>query len=689
MDTQHAFILIDDAQTGGQALKLAEGHKYVVLRFSDGRFAVVLLSELRSKLGMWQRQGALELPLEEFNRQNPNALQPYFDATQAAPYAPGDPGFQARLEALHPKQPLVLLDGNNFVGLCIGGQTYRGGETKSAEVFTVDAGVKGIALSDSQPQPRKINVEMQDQMGNPYDAVNRPLQVGQVYRLLFDLDTHQRETALVAEDFDAQKAFERGETEITLTIKLLSPDFEITPPERQIKVRKTEPRSEQVTFFVKPTRNGPGVINAVFLKGDTFIQAMTLKFFTGKLFEKEEPLGRPLDSLAILPSRDVNLTILKANDGFQMVLTGAVGAVANLPVSVGHLDYMIAKLRSALKEVVDTHIAGQLVFHADTRLDAAVGRAAAFKLAQEGYRLFDNLFFEGAADPTAKEMGHKLRLMAQGRRLNIQIFSKEFVLPWGVLYLSEEPPREANFDPERFLGLKHVIEHIPLQPGLQVLDSQIDAAQGLQVSLNLNSAIDQEFNQPYVAEQEEYWKKIAQPGRGVTTLARYNADEVLQALSNTDQTPDQVMYFFCHGVSRSLLEGGGPDASALQLTDGKLLTLGDLKYQAGSRYKLSGLPLIFLNACESAELSPQFYDGFVPYFVSKGARGAIGAECKIPARFAKEWARRFFDLFLRGQPVGEIALKLRRDFYYEENNILGLLYSLYLDSQTRLALAVL
>ncbi len=34
-------------------------------------------------------------------------------------------------------------------------------------------------------------------------------------------------------------------------------------------------------------------------------------------------------------------------------------------------------------------------------------------------------------------------------------------------------------------------------------------------------------------------------------------------------------------------------------------------------------PVVFLNACQSAELSPYLYDGLVPYFIARGARTPV------------------------------------------------------------------
>ena len=138
-----------------------------------------------------------------------------------------------------------------------------------------------------------------------------------------------------------------------------------------------------------------------------------------------------------------------------------------------------------------------------------------------------------------------------------------------------------------------------------------------------------------------------------------------------------------HAESAGLADPGGPDASALVLSDAKL-TLGDLALDAPTSTPLAGKPLVFINACESAELSPAFYDGFVPYFMAKGARGVVGTECKIPALFGAEWARRFFGRFLGGETLGEAFFALRREFLKKNGNPLGLLYAVHCDGDTQI-----
>jgi len=79
----------------------------------------------------------------------------------------------------------------------------------------------------------------------------------------------------------------------------------------------------------------------------------------------------------------------------------------------------------------------------------------------------------------------------------------------------------------------------------------------------------------------------------------------------------------------------------------------------------------------------------VPYFLAKGARGVIGTECEVPVVFAIEFAQRFFDRLLDGDPVGEGILSVRRHLVDEHHNPLGLMYSVYCDADTRVDPALL
>jgi hypothetical protein len=532
---------------------------------------------------------------------------------------------------------------------------------------------------ETGPEKRWINAEIED-----HDK-SKPLEMGEVYTLAFDVDTQVRATSLVTgAAFDYQ--FEAGEEMVALTVQLESDDFEIYTGPQTLRVPRTGKSKGKARFDIEPKHEGQGIINAVFLKDGNFIQVITLKLYTGELFSSQA-LGRPVDAAFAVQPRDVNLTILNTGTGFQVIMSGAVGAMATLPITLQALDKWITEVRRVLRDDV-VYMRGPdraYVYQSGIDVPPEMNQAALQRLARTGFLLYQHMFYGPAAGAQANLLGDRLRQMAQRERLKIQVFSQQFMLPWGILYMVDgyDP---NNIDPEMFLGLKHIIEHIPLQPDMRVIDRTIDSRPRLDVGLNVNTDIDTQVERPVVAEQQAYWDRIRQGGL-VEVRLRQTGDEVVRALADTANA-EQVLYFYCHAVSKSLAEGGGPDASTLVLSGDERLVLGDLYIDAPRKKALPGAPLVFINACESAELSPLFYDGFVPYFMAKGARGVIGTECETPALFAAEWARRFFDRFLAGEPLGQLFLDLRREFYYEHNNLLGLLYALYVDGDTHVAPAV-
>jgi len=271
-----------------------------------------------------------------------------------------------------------------------------------------------------------------------------------------------------------------------------------------------------------------------------------------------------------------------------------------------------------------------------------------------------------------------------GNSLDFQVVATRFPVPWGLLYFGDTAAG-AKIDPELFLGMRHVVEQIPLQTGMLVDDTVIDSGSpSLAVSVNVNADIDGgQLKLDGVARQLAYWNTCAtSAGPHLTVAPRRTREELLGALR--DGARDQLMYLYCHAVTNAPDDPGGIRNAAFQLTGGERVTLGDLYRESPTTKPLPGNPLVFINACESAELRPEFYDGFIPYFMAKGARSVVGTECKTPAVFATEWALRFFPRFLEGEPLGDIFLELRREFHTKHGNPLGLLYSLYCDADTRI-----
>ena len=240
----------------------------------------------------------------------------------------------------------------------------------------------------------------------------------------------------------------------------------------------------------------------------------------------------------------------------------------------------------------------------------------------------------------------------------------------------------AKLSWDHFIGMRHVIEQIPLQPKLMVSDPSIRSnTPRLSVSLNLNDTIDTQMQATFVADQVAFWKKLEASHDRLQLKSRSKRNELTGALADAS-TDDQIAYFYCHAESANLATAGGPDASQLILSD-DAVSLGDLNLDAPTTTQLAGNPLVFINACESAQMSSAFYDGFVPYFMAKGARGVVGTECNTPALFATVWAQRFFERFLEGESLGEVFLGLRKEFLEQHGNPLGLIYAVHCDGDTR------
>jgi hypothetical protein len=245
-------------------------------------------------------------------------------------------------------------------------------------------------------------------------------------------------------------------------------------------------------------------------------------------------------------------------------------------------------------------------------------------------------------------------------------------VPWALMYLTERFDA-APLAWENFIGMRHVVEQIPMAE-ISAVPPAVTIASDPQLSVRalFNDTIDESMPSKPVAEQRRYWG-----ARGVTLSEGTMVEDLVKVALAKDAT-DKVIYLYCHAEASAK----DSDDSRLIYTGSKSVSLGQLSVFAPIEDVLESHPLVFINACESGELTPNFYDGFVPYFLAKGARGVIGTECKTPGLFASEWAKAFFDELFAGKSLGQVVLELRKRFLAEHNNPLGLLYGVHCDTDT-------
>jgi hypothetical protein len=553
---------------------------------------------------------------------------------------------------------------------------------------------------EEPPEPEKIkkqyiNVEFVDKQ----DDV--PLIPGKKYILGIDVDLEIRPKSLVpvVDVSELPPDVFAEEEEVELSFFVTGRNIEVHTREIQkIRVPRNKKSREQARFIIEPLSVGKGSLTVMVLKDNYMLQNLVFDIDIG---ENVDPVidtrgyGRGIEASHFVSAREVSLDISRVGDEFEFRFF-AKGTIApdqeRFSIRIEELHEWINEARDGIRRIVYSswEDVGKAYLKRDVKIPKAIADQTLLELAKVGNLLFKRIFLERSQDSEHKlKIGEDLlKLVDKKKTLKIQIMSDHFMLPWGLLYIDTDVD-ENNVDVNRFLGMSHIIEHMltmPLEEDLTETSVEIDTREKFSLSLNLNNDLNKkrEMVTNLITNQLAYWEKISAASPRVLYRSITDPDDILKTLGEGVDL-NHVIYFYCHAKSRTGESQLDFDRSYLQLSGGEKITLAKLKSDAPPGIQLLGYPIVFINACESAEMSPLFYDGFFPYFMAKGARGVIGTECDVPAQFALEWAEGFFDLFLTGLPVGEIFLTLRQQFYEEKNNILGLMYAIYMNGDTKLA----
>jgi hypothetical protein len=538
-------------------------------------------------------------------------------------------------------------------------------------------------LGDNTGDNRVFNAWVSDH--SPKD----PLKVGESYELCFNVDK-AKDTSVTTVQFDASKAFAGLPPDVqtvTVTVAIDSDDFVIHGDNQlNLSVPRDGKSKNTVRFTIEPTKNGPGEITALFIANNRIFQKMTLTMQVGELPSGAEAWsgvasGAMLGAISEVRNHTpINLVIEKRDNGYRARLIGTGISTAMLNISETKIAELILRARDELKNIVYLKSQGNRFVYqqADTNIPLDMHQDVLKRLARVGFLLYQSIFFAPGNGPDAQTMGTVLRQLSQQHQLHITVVAERFVFPWGLLYDKEQFDPNAP-DSNAFWGFKHVIEYMPefSAPTLVNFTPQIKVKGALRLGFVCNTTIDDELTRKgfgaVVKPQSDYFKTL--PG---VELTEYPNTTDLYGLLNNANSAEELLYFYCHAVSVLPGEQGGVNASKLVLSDGAT-TLEDLNLFAPINAKpLQRSPLVFLNACQSAELSPYLYDGLVPYLMGKGVRGIIGTEVDTPALFAAEFAQEFLRRFTAGNtPLGDLLLNMRQEYLTQKNNVMPLLYALY------------
>lgn len=255
-----------------------------------------------------------------------------------------------------------------------------------------------------------------------------------------------------------------------------------------------------------------------------------------------------------------------------------------------------------------------------------------------------------------------------------------FMFPWNLLY-DGEFPLDSKAVPEDILegfwGMRYCIEQAPLDRMERKWRCKpVQLGEHLMLSFMLKKDL------PNADAQKRLMADLAQRSQHKIAVNEpiINADACFNLLRDNDS---DILYFYSRGYTRrrradiAFKPDTTREKSHIELSEGKLY-LRQLELSK-RQIALRKEPVVILNMCESAQITPSLSEGFIPFFLEQGAVAVVGTECAMTTDFAHPFAEAFFESFLRGNPLGRALLTARRKFLQPDEFMapLGLAYALY------------
>jgi CHAT domain len=616
----------------------------------------------------------------------------------------------------HPGKRAVVLSGGQVVGLLtlellsgdtLSGDPFRRGPAVLSADRGADAPATPTTASPTTSAPATAGVDpptagadrvfnywlsQLDETGEATPVkTTMALRAGLVYELKINLSKPRADAAATssAENLAEAEGDLAPEREIyDVTIILSSSDVTLYGAKEQVlTIWKGSYSKNTAAFAFEPTKEGEAKITAMFLIDGRCFQMVEFSLQVGKakgpVLSVSQTRGKTVGSAMkmsatgsapLSDSSPVNLVIMPDGPSYRFILSGAGVTRAMIKVPIESIAQQIAQLRAELKKIVDREHNGEFVYQSDVlKIPDAVHQETLKALARQGFMLYDRLFYKSGED--AKAMGNLLKMISNQRALHIEIIAESFIFPWALLF--DGDPRAAKIDPQGFWGFKHIIEYMPEFTTATPINfvPEIMSGPKLPMSFICNTTIDTELtNAGYPTVIDPQAKHFA----ALTTveMTKLTTRQEFYDLLRSAEVPP-FLYLNCHAVSRIPGEGSAFESKIL-LSDGEI-TINDLDFELPvSEVTMASGPLIFINACQSAELSPYLYEGLVPAMIQRGARGVIGTEVDTPAIFAADFAKQFVERFSKGGiTLGQLLLDLRKEYLAQNNNVMALLYALY------------
>lgn len=595
------------------------------------------------------------------------------------------------------------------------GDSTRGGGDDSRHTVRVKP---PSPATPPAPQPRYANAVLLSGDGKTPLNASQPLKRGTPFRLRLDIGKLSQLSAVVdAVPFPSH----RLPPDIWLDVMVTSTDFQVGRKKREVglanvaegrfflpgdgSAAKAEGKSKYMTFHLRaPTKNKLARARVTYYYRNHPVQSQLLLAAIGGKASRftvttDYTLSEDLTGLERLPRRRQLSILTNDNDehSHQFIVRAAQanGSLLDKPLtfelnSTG-IGRVVRSLRDALYNIAPTKRA--------RRIDQL--KADLKALAPLGWGLF-----------TEAGMSRYLQtlyplLMKKDTALVVQVTrpnSSRFVFPWGFIYdipldsqqefeycsLVEEWDGESplitgethhcpkgkhkanTLCPFGFWGYRYAIEQLSRT---DAPPTPIAVPDGFNmVMAETQYSIDKDLLEDHAREVGRILKRNF-PG------ARLQEGLDLKSVKSLLGQDTPLVYFYCHGERP---RSDSPD-TVLGVGRSEMLYSKDFiswiaewwDFGEGRKIWDAVRPLIFINACHSAEVNPESLVTYLDAFIETGhASGVVGTEVRVNPTLAMDAANQFFTSFLGGDSAGQALHKMQLDFL-RSGNLFGLVYTPY------------
>lgn len=514
----------------------------------------------------------------------------------------------------------------------------------------------------------------------------------------------------------------RQQGPVKLLVTLEAAGFDMRDAVQELTLPPYNDSTENAWFEVRPQRRSTDLQDLAKIRVRMFYKYNLLEVFTieaeiagrlddpaqsrfGPRWLNQESLQREYTDLDDVVARSMHIEVRRPGPDYQLTFTLGVepgpklALTATTRLKATDLEDALKRFRRKFESLATSK----------TYLQGVKGKLgefqnALYELAKMGRGLRTSLFSAkpgSALDVIGQHLQQQPLPVGSMIQVSVQGEAGDFLFPWSLLYDRTVPDAAYNTDANGFWGLRYPIEQLVANIRAETdAPREVDGALRLLFMLweNFRNTKSQlammdslkkrageklEISEPPVTSRDHFYRTA---GEEAHILYFYTHGHTRRRLDSTDPTagiqewvarykelPKETRKWFKSIYDSIVSKQYEADSSWIGLSD---CTLHLEEMRDHIRF-LPGRPLVILNMCESAQVTPTLADSFVEFFLDRNACAVIGTECPMTVEFAHPFAQRFLEGILAGKRVGDVLVEARRHFLTEERNPLGLAYTLF------------